>query len=90
MAFRTKQGQNVISLHGQVYTLARCQSQQQDAHSQKQHIQGYERKAVRAHVFLRIMQVLAREILLHHILIQPRHDNHNKNAAQELLHEMLP
>ena len=67
-----------------------AKSQQQDAHPQKQHIQRNERKTVRTHVFLRITQVLAREVLLHHVLIQSRHDNHNENTTEELFHEMLP
>lgn len=35
------------------------------------------------------MQVLARQVLLHHILIQPCHDNRDEDAAEKLLEEVL-
>ena len=35
------------------------------------------------------MQVLARQVLLHHILIQPCHDNRDEDAAEKLLEEIL-
>ena len=34
------------------------------------------------------MQVLARQVLLHHILIQPCHDNRDEDAAEKLLEEV--
>ena len=46
-------------------------------------------KSVAIHVLLGFMQVLARQVLLHHILIQPCHDNRDEDAAEKLLEEVL-
>ena len=38
---------------------------------------------------MRFAQVAAGKVLLHHVLVKPRHYNHNENTAKELLEEIL-
>lgn len=48
-----------------------------------------EGESICVHIFLGIFQALAGEVLLHHVLIQPGHDDRDKDTAEELLEEVL-
>lgn len=63
--------------------------QQQNAQAEENKIDGDERQSVGTHVLLRLTEVATGEILLHHVLIKPRHDDDDENTAHELLQEML-
>ena len=86
---RREQGQELVARRRDGYALLSCELHQQHAQAHEQQIGRYEGEAVGTHVFLRITKVLAGEVLLHHVLIQPRHHDNDKDAAQELLPEVL-
>ena len=57
---------------------------EQDAKSEQEGIDGKKGKAVEAHILLSRRKIATGEIFLHHILIQPRHHNNDKDSADEL------
>ena len=86
---RCEHGQQLIARRGKRHAPPRGQHGQQHAQRQEQQVGGHESKSVGAHVFLRLSQGLARQILLHHVLIEPRHHDDDKDSAHELLPEIL-
>lgn len=69
--------------------LRRAEHMEQNAEPEEEGIDGQERHAIEAHIFLGIAERGAREVFLHHVLIQPRHDNDDEHSAQELPPEIL-
>ena len=69
--------------------LRRAEHMEQNAEPEEESIDGQERHAIEAHIFLGIAERGAREVFLHHVLIQPRHDNDDEKSAQELPPEIL-
>ena len=62
---------------------------QQNPQNKKQKIYRKKSDSVKVHVFLRSLQGPYREIFLHHILIEPRHNNRYEYAAEKLLKKIL-
>ena len=65
------------------------QHYQEHAQREEQQVHRHESEAIRTHVLLRVAQRTAGQVLLHHVLIQPRHHHHDEHTAQELLPEVL-
>ena len=66
-----------------------AEREEQYAKDKENEVDGQETKAVGAHILLRLTQVLAREIFLHHILIQSRHNDDDDYTAEKLSPERL-
>ena len=66
-----------------------AEREEEYAKDEENKIDGQETKAVGAHILLRFTQVLAREIFLHHILIQSRHHDDDDYTAEKLSPERL-
>ena len=65
-----------------------CEDQQHAAQQQEQDVDHHQDAGEREHVALRLPQRLAREVLLHHVLIQTRHGDGDEHAADDLLQEV--
>ena len=46
-------------------------------------------KAVAIHILLRLFQIAACQVLLHHVLVETGHDNSDEYAADKLFEEIL-
>ena len=62
-----------------------------EQHTQRheQEVHGQIERPVHTHIQLALAQCLARQVLLHHVLVQARHHDHDEYAAHELLPEVL-
>ena len=61
---------------------------QKNAQHQKQGYYEKLRNTASYHIFLRILEVLATQISLHHVLVETIHGNHRKDPCQELFKEI--
>lgn len=77
-------GEQRVALH-----LSAEKHRQQDAEGKKEQVGGQEGDAIGAHIFLRLLQRAAGQVLLHHILIEPCHHDHDEHAAEELFPEVV-
>ncbi len=84
-----KHREDVVAQGRQRDLLPRRQRQQQYPQREKQEVDRREGEAIHVHVLLRVLQALAGEVLLHHVLIQPGHDDRDEDTAEELLEEVL-
>ena len=66
-----------------------AEREEEYAKDEKNEVDGQETKAVGAHILLRFTQVFAREIFLHHILVQSRHNDDDDDTAEKLSPERL-
>ena len=69
--------------------MLRGQLHEQHAESQEQQVGWKESQSIAAHIFLCFAQPFAREVFLHHVLIQPRHHHHHEDATEKLFPEIL-
>ena len=60
---------------------------QHTAQKQEQDIHHHKNGGERRHIAARVTQRLARQVFLHHILIQSRHGNGDKHTTDNLFHE---
>ena len=88
-ARRAEHRQYVVAQRGQRDALPLRQRKQEHAQREEQEVDRREGEAVGVHILLRVAQALAGKVLLHHVLIQARHDDGDENAAEELLREVL-
>ena len=84
-----KHRQQVVAFGWQRHALLPEKHHEQYAQCHKQHIGRHEGKAVGTHILLRLAQGLARQVLLHHVLIQSGHHNRDKDTTEKLLPEIL-
>ena len=70
--------------------LAGTEGVEQNAQCQEEGIDGQEGQAVGEHIFLRIAQMAAGEVFLHHVLVKSGHHDNDEHAAEELPPEGLP
>lgn len=85
----SKHRHELVGRGGQRHALFLRQHHQQHAEREKQQVGRHESQSVAAHILLRIAQVAAREVFLHHVLVEARHHDHDEHAAQELFPEIL-
>ena len=71
-----------------IHTVVLREDQQHAAQQQEEDVDHHQDAGEREHVALRLPQRLAREVLLHHILIQARHGDGDEHAANDLLQEV--
>ncbi len=86
---RSKQRQNIVGRSRQGNIIFGSQHQQHGAQCEEQQIERHKRKAVPIHVFLGVAQTFAGEVFLHHVLVEPGHDDGDEYAAEKLLEEVL-
>ena len=84
-----KHGQQFVTLVGQSHSLLLCQQHQQHAQREEEQVGRHKGKAVGTHILACLFQILARQVLLHHVLVEASHHNHDEDAAEKLFHEML-
>ena len=82
-------GQQGVAPLGHSDALRPAHGVQQDAQCQEKQVDGHEAQTIGAHVLLRLAQRAAGQVLLHHVLVQSRHDDDDEYAAQELPPECL-
>src|SRR5882757_8047120 len=68
-----------------IRTIVKDKKIQQPAQQKKEEIHQHKHQAESDHILLRILQVLHADVLLHHLLVQPRHSNGNEHAPDDLL-----
>ena len=61
---------------------------EQNTQRQKKQIDRQEGKTVGDNILLSLLQVLARQVLLHHVLVKARHGNGGEHARQKLFPEV--
>ncbi len=66
-----------------------CMYRQEYAEGQEEEVGRHKGNTVGTHILLGILQRLAGEVLLHHILIKTGHDDGNEDSTEELLPEMM-
>ena len=88
VALRGYQRKEFVALLRNGYPLGSGIDIEQHAQHQEEGIDKELRDAARNHVFLRIPGVLATQVALHHILVEPVHGNHREDTGQELLEEI--
>ena len=71
-----------------IHAVVLREDQQHAAQQQEEDVDHHQDAGEREHVALRLPQRLAREVLLHHILIQARHGDGDEHAADDLLQEV--
>ena len=71
-----------------IHTVVLREDQQHAAQQQEEDVDHHQDAGEREHIALRLPQRLAREVLLHHILIQARHGDGDEHAADNLLQEV--
>lgn len=71
-----------------IHTVVLREDQQHAAQQQEKDVDHHQNAGEREHVALRLPQRLAREVFLHHILIQTRHGDGDEHAANDLLQEV--
>ena len=81
-------GQKLVALGGQPRPAALSQLGQQHAEGQEQEVGRQEGQPIAAHVFLGVAQRAAGQVLLHHVLVEPRHDDDDEGAAEQLFPEI--
>ena len=81
--------QQFIVFFGQDNPFLSGKSHQQNTQNEKQQIDRYKSRTIDIHIFLSLPQRAYRQIFLHDILIEARHDNRNKNPAEKLLEKIL-
>lgn len=84
-----KHGQQLVASLRQGHALTGSQQREQHAQREEQQVSRHEGHAIGAHVLLSLAQRLAGEVLLHHVLVQSGHHNHDEDTAQELFPEVL-
>ena len=62
---------------------------QQHAQREEQQVGRQERHAIGTHILLCPTQRFARQVFLHHVLIDTRHDQHDEHTTQKLFPEVL-
>ena len=67
----------------------RTERVEHDAQNEEQCVDRKEAEPVAHHVLLCVFQCAAGEVLLHHVLVQSRHDHDDERAADELSPESL-
>ena len=82
-------GQQFVAGGGGNDAARRTQGVQQDAKEEEKEVDGQKREAVGAHVLLRLTQRAAGQVFLHHVLVEPGHDDDDKGSAQKLPPESL-
>ena len=82
-------GQQFVAVCGQAYTPACSKLHEQYAQGEEQEVGREERETIGAHVFLCFPQCLASQVLLHHVLVESRHNDHNERSTDELFPEVL-
>ena len=80
---------NIVGHFGKHNSVLLRKNKQQYPQRQEQQIDRGKSKAVGDHIFLGIFQVLYRQVLLHLVLVQPRHHNGNEHPAEKLFEEIL-
>ena len=71
-----------------IHAVVLREDQQHAAQQQEEDVDHHQDAGEREHVALRLPQRLAREVLLHHVLIQARHGDGDEHAANDLLQEV--
>ena len=71
-----------------IHTVVLREDQQHAAQQQEEDVDHHQDAGEREHVALRLPQRLAREVLLHHVLIQARHGDGDEHTANDLLQEV--
>ena len=87
-----QQRRRLLDIGGQQHVALHASTQhhgQQDAKGEEQQVGRHEGHTIAAHVLLSIAQGATGQVLLHHILIQTRHHDDDKRAADELLPEVV-
>ena len=79
--------EQVVGIGGQGHALLIGEHHEHSTQQQKQRIDGQKSHAVAAHVFLRIAETFAGEVLLHHVLVKARHDDDNECARDKGEHK---
>ena len=79
--------EQVVRIGGQGHALLTVERNEHSTQQQEQRIDGQEGHAVAAHVFLCIAETLAGEVLLHHVLVEARHDDDNECARDKGEHK---
>ena len=79
--------EQVVGIGGQGSALLIGEHHEHSTQQQEQRIDGQECHAVAAHIFLRIAETLAGEVLLHHVLVKARHDDDNECTRDKGKHK---
>ena len=79
--------EQVVGIGGQGRALLTVEHYEHGTQQQEQRIDGQESYAVGTHIFLRIAETLAGEVLLHHVLVEARHDDDDKGSRNEGEHK---
>ena len=79
--------EQVVRIGGQGHALLIGEHHKHRTQQQGQRIDGQEGHAVAAHVFLRIAEILAGEVLLHHVLVKARHDDDDECSRDKGEHK---
>ena len=82
-------GEEGVALGGHGDALPVGEGVEQHAEDEEEQVDGDEADAVGAHVLLRLADVFTGEILLHHVLVEPCHDDGYEDTAEELFPEVL-
>ena len=86
----SKHWQQLIAGCRQFDTALLCQQYQQYAQREEQQVGRQEGQSIDSHILLCVAQRAAGKVLLHHVLVEARHDDDYEHAAEELLPEVLP
>ena len=74
-------GQEFVAAAGDGQALGHTDAVEQDAEAEQEEIDGNEAQAVGAHIALCFAEGAAGEVLLHHVLVEARHDDDDEHAA---------
>ena len=85
----SEEGQYIISSLRQGQAMRCAEVQEENPQDEEEIVQRKEAEAVGKHICTGLTECTAREVLLHHVLIQARHHDDDEDTADELLPEVL-
>ncbi len=84
-----QQREELIAFSREPDPLATCISVEQGAEGNEEQVHEDEHRAEPVDILLRFGKRFTAQVLLHHVLIEARHNNGDKGAAEELLEEII-